>query len=74
MSNSEYTLHKPRLSPLSSGDLRRSLYTAALLALLLPPFIGGTLMTVVGFYPPTPAENIDAVLSALEEFQRYWWE
>ncbi len=34
----------------------------------------GGLMTVVGFYPPTPAENIDAVLSALAKFQRYWWE
>ncbi len=34
----------------------------------------GGLMTVVGFYPPTPAENIDAVLSALEKFQRYWWQ
>lgn len=40
-----------RLTPISRDELRRSLYTAAMLALLLPPFIGGTLMSVVGFYP-----------------------
>ncbi len=34
----------------------------------------GGLMTVVGFYPPTPAENIDAVLTALKKYQRFWWE
>lgn len=34
----------------------------------------GGLTMVVGFYPPTPAENVDAVISALERYQRYWWD
>jgi hypothetical protein len=34
----------------------------------------GGLTTVIGFYPPTPAENVDAVLTALEKYQRFWWE
>ena len=37
--------------PLSDQQLRQSIYVAALIALLLPPFIGGTLMGVIGFYP-----------------------
>ncbi len=32
-------------------ELRRSLYTAALMALYLPPFAGGTLMGIAGYYP-----------------------
>jgi hypothetical protein len=28
----------------------------------------------VGFYPPTPPRNVDAVLSALEEFRTFWWD
>ncbi len=51
MNDSECIVKKSRLGPLGSDELRRSLYTAALLALLLPPFIGGSLMSVVGFYP-----------------------
>jgi uroporphyrinogen-III decarboxylase len=35
---------------------------------------GGGLGLTVGFYPPTPPENIDAVLSAIEEFRTYWWD
>lgn len=34
----------------------------------------GGLMMTCGIYPPTPAQNVDAVLSAMGEFQRYWWE
>jgi uroporphyrinogen-III decarboxylase len=34
---------------------------------------GGLGMTV-GFYPPTPPQNIDAVLAAMEEFRTYWWD
>ncbi len=34
----------------------------------------GGLMFVVGIYPPTPPENIDALCSALEEFRSYWWD
>ena len=39
------------LEPLSNKQLKKSIYIAALLALLLPPFIGGTLMGIVGYYP-----------------------
>jgi PAS domain S-box-containing protein len=38
-------------SALSERQLRRSVITAVLLAALLPPFVGGTLMGLVGFYP-----------------------
>lgn len=34
----------------------------------------GGLMLTCGIYPPTPPENIDAVLTAMERFERYWWE
>ena len=37
--------------PLSDKQLRKSIYVAIYLALLLPPFIGGSLMGLVGFYP-----------------------
>lgn len=39
------------LEPLSDKQLQKSIYTAALLALFLPPFIGGTLMGIVGYHP-----------------------
>jgi len=42
---------EPEFPPLTEAQLRRSIYVAAILALLLPPFIGGSLMGVVGFYP-----------------------
>ena len=32
----------------------------------------GGLELIVGIYPPTPPENLDALLSALEEFRTYW--
>ena len=34
----------------------------------------GGLMLTCGVYPPTPPENVDAVLTAMEKFQRHWWE
>lgn len=34
----------------------------------------GGLMLIAGIYPPTPAENVDALLSAMEEFRTYWWD
>jgi hypothetical protein len=34
----------------------------------------GGLMFVAGIYPPTPAENVDALCCALEEFRTYWWD
>jgi len=34
----------------------------------------GGLMMTCGIYPPTPAANVDAVLSAMGEFERFWWE
>ena len=34
----------------------------------------GGLMLTCGIYPPTPAENVDAVLTALQKYRRYWWE
>jgi hypothetical protein len=29
---------------------------------------------MVGIYPPTPPEDIDALLCAFEEFHTYWWD
>ncbi len=34
----------------------------------------GGLMLMVGFYPPTPPENIDAVCDAMEQFRAYWFD
>ena len=34
----------------------------------------GGLEMIAGIYPPTPAENVDALCSALEEFRTYWWD
>jgi hypothetical protein len=34
----------------------------------------GGLMMTVGIYPPTPAENVDALLAAFEKFRTYWWD
>jgi len=45
------TLHKKRFAPLNDRQLLRSLYISALMALLLPPFVGGSLMVFAGFYP-----------------------
>lgn len=33
----------------------------------------GGLEMICGIYPPTPAENVDALCDALEEFRTYWW-
>jgi uroporphyrinogen decarboxylase len=34
----------------------------------------GGLELICGIYPPTPAENLDAVCSAMEEFRTWWWD
>jgi len=34
----------------------------------------GGLEFIAGIYPPTPAENIDALCCALEKFRTYWWD
>jgi uroporphyrinogen decarboxylase len=34
----------------------------------------GGFMFAGGIYPPTPAENVDALCCALEEFRTYWWD
>jgi len=34
----------------------------------------GGLEFICGIYPPTPAENVDAVLEAMKEFRTYWWD
>jgi len=34
----------------------------------------GGLMFIVGIYPPTPAENVHALLSAFEKFRTWWWD
>ncbi|TSA51063.1 MAG: hypothetical protein D4R48_00185, partial [Nitrosomonadales bacterium] len=39
------------ISPLTDAQMRFSTYLAVLLATLLPPFVGGTMMAFVGFYP-----------------------
>ena len=33
----------------------------------------GGLELICGIYPPTPAENVDAVLEAMRDFRTYWW-
>jgi uroporphyrinogen decarboxylase len=34
----------------------------------------GGFMMGAGIYPPTPAENVDALCDAYEEFHTYWWD
>ncbi len=34
----------------------------------------GGLELTCGIYPPTPPENIDALISAMEEFRTYWFD
>ncbi|HUT74908.1 MAG TPA: uroporphyrinogen decarboxylase family protein [Armatimonadota bacterium] len=34
----------------------------------------GGLELLVGIYPPTPPENVDALCDAMEEFRTYWWD
>ena len=34
----------------------------------------GGLMLIVGIYPPTPPQNIDAVCDAMEQFRTYWFD
>ncbi|MFQ5808867.1 MAG: uroporphyrinogen decarboxylase family protein, partial [Armatimonadota bacterium] len=34
----------------------------------------GGLELVCGVYPPTPPENVDALISAMEEFRTYWFD
>ncbi|MBM3498931.1 MAG: hypothetical protein FJX74_09700 [Armatimonadetes bacterium] len=34
----------------------------------------GGLEMIAGIYPPTPAENVDALCEALGEFRTYWWD
>ena len=33
----------------------------------------GGLELICGIYPPTPPENVDAVISAFEKFRTYWF-
>ncbi|NLG26123.1 MAG: hypothetical protein GX558_12255 [Clostridiales bacterium] len=33
----------------------------------------GGLEMIVGVYPPTPPENLDALCQALTKYQRWWW-
>lgn len=34
----------------------------------------GGLQMVCGVYPPTPPENVDALLEAMKEFRTWWWD
>lgn len=34
----------------------------------------GGLELICGIYPPTPPENVDAVLEAMKKFRTYWWD
>lgn len=34
----------------------------------------GGLEMIAGIYPPTPAQNVDALCDAMEEFRTYWWD
>jgi PAS domain S-box-containing protein len=42
---------KDEQTEVSDKDLRRGLYRVALMALYLPPFVGGALSGITGFYP-----------------------
>ena len=42
---------KANATALTDAQLKHSTYLAVLLAFLLPPFIGGSLMGLVGYYP-----------------------
>lgn len=34
----------------------------------------GGLEMICGIYPPTPPENVDALLEAMRDFRHYWWQ
>jgi uroporphyrinogen decarboxylase len=36
--------------------------------------VQGGLEFIVGIYPPTPPENVDALCAAIKKYQRFWWE
>lgn len=48
--NNEY-FKKKDFTVLTDEQLRHSIYVVAILALFLPPFVGGTLTGLMGFYP-----------------------
>ena len=51
MSQQETPIPESKYAPLTDQQLRRSIYIAILLTILLPPFVGGSIMGLVGFYP-----------------------
>jgi len=51
MSEQSANRHTGEFVPLSDTQMRNSIYVSVALALLLPPFLGGTIMGLVGFYP-----------------------
>jgi len=34
----------------------------------------GGLSLIVGIYPPTPPEAVDALCEAFRKFRTYWWD
>ena len=51
MTQHETPIPESKYPPLTDQQLRRSIYIAILLTILLPPFVGGSIMGLVGFYP-----------------------
>jgi len=62
-------IDRQRVLPYGSPGDVRDLIRQEVLKLGCP---AGGLEMVVGIYPPTPLENVDALLSAMEEY-RTWW-
>lgn len=60
---------RQRIVPFGSPSDVRDLIREEVMKLGSP---AGGLEMIVGIYPPTPVENVDALCSALEEFRTYW--
>ena len=60
---------RQRIVPFGTPGDVRELIREEVLKLGAP---AGGLEFVAGIYPPTPARNVDALCSALEEFRTYW--
>ena len=62
-------IDRQKILPYGSPNDVRDLIKEEVLKLGSP---AGGLEMVVGIYPPTPLENVEALFSALEEFRTYW--
>ncbi|HUS46912.1 MAG TPA: uroporphyrinogen decarboxylase family protein [Phycisphaerae bacterium] len=65
----EIDVDRQKVVPFGSPGEVRELVREEVLKLGSP---AGGLQMVVGIYPPTPLENVEALCSAFEEFRTYW--